>query len=670
MKLSKVIEVEAQKCTNCHQCISVCPVKYCNDGSGDYVKLNSDLCIGCGNCIKACTHNARFIKDDFDSFMDALKRRENIVAIVAPAVASNFPEKYLNLNGWLKSLGVKACFDVSFGAELTVKSYLDHVKQNNPKLVIAQPCPAIVSFIQIYKPQLLKYLAPKDSPMAHTMKMVRKFYSSEYGSCRFAVISPCAAKKREFEEIGIGDYNVTMSAIDKYINDKNISLSSYPAVDYDNPPAERAVLFSTPGGLLETAEREVPGIRSKTRKIEGSHVIYEYLDKLAETMEKSQKINTLLVDCLNCEHGCNGGTATINQHASQEYIESLIEQRRQQMEEKYKEKGLFAKQRARKRLVKTIDKYYDSNLYNRSYADLKSNNNIKIPSKSELEKVYEQMLKENESDFLNCACCGYNTCEKMAVAIHNKLNKPENCYYYQKKIVLKDNEKLRLIESELRDSRVSLELEKEKLISEVDTTNRQMKEEIRNREDMLDEKREHLTRSKSSLENLITSIKDMSDKLTKANEIASEVNQKAGKSNSAIKETVLAIKDISASAEKIRNIIDLITSISSQTNLLALNAAIEAARAGELGKGFAVVADEVRNLAEQSSSATKQITDIIKDVNKKIGAGVVLVEDVNGVMLELINSVENVAAIINDVAESTSEQKSDVAKVTQSISDI
>ena len=37
-ELIPVINVDQEKCVNCHVCINACPVKYCNDGSGDFGK--------------------------------------------------------------------------------------------------------------------------------------------------------------------------------------------------------------------------------------------------------------------------------------------------------------------------------------------------------------------------------------------------------------------------------------------------------------------------------------------------------------------------------------------------------------------------------------------------------------------------------------------------------
>ncbi len=445
MGLAKVINVDSDKCQNCHACISVCPSKFCNDGSGSHVEINDDLCIGCGQCLIACTWGARTIVDDTEKFFADLKHGIPMVTIVAPAIAASFPTTYLNLNGWLKQQGVSANFDVSFGAELTIKSYLDHVEKNNPKTVIAQPCPAIVSYIELYKPELLEYLAPADSPMLHAIKMIKEFYP-QYRDHNVAVLSPCIAKKREFQETGYGDYNVTMTNLSEYLKRNGVSLEQYERADYDNPPAERAVLFSTPGGLMETADRWAHGIRSKIRKIEGPHTIYEYLDHLEKDIVSLKA--PLVIDCLNCEKGCNGGTGTDCKECSMDELESLINRRRDLMQNRYLHDNVISDmsevekdQLIQERIKDYIEEYWKPGLYNRSYVNRSSHSSLSNIPKKNLDEIYKSMLKEVPEDFKNCSSCGYGNCEDMAIAIYNGLNKPQNCHYYQQKLLEINSEK-------------------------------------------------------------------------------------------------------------------------------------------------------------------------------------------------------------------------------------
>lgn len=425
--LPQVIEVVKDNCVNCHACIAACPVKFCKDASGDSVEINSDMCIGCGQCLKACTHDARRPVDDTAAFVEALSRREPIIAVVAPAVAVSFPNQYLRLNGWLKSAGVAGVFDVSFGAELTIKTYLEHIKNNQPDLVIAQPCPALVNYAEIYQPDLLPSFAPADSPMLHTIKMIKEYWP-RFATHKVAVLSPCVAKKREFYQTGFGDYNVTMSNLKAWMSKNNIHLTTFPEVDYDNPPAERAVLFSTPGGLLRTAERWNADVKEVTRKIEGPHIIYDYLKDLNRL--RLEKKAPLLVDCLNCELGCNGGTGTDIKHCSPDEVERLVEERNREMQKRHKRWGPMSARRTHKSIEKLLNRYWKPRLYSRSYENRSQSNIIKMPAQSELDQIYQKMGKFSEDDFFNCNSCGYGNCEGMAVAIYNKLNRPENCHHY------------------------------------------------------------------------------------------------------------------------------------------------------------------------------------------------------------------------------------------------
>ena len=236
-------------------------------------------------------------------FLDGFGRQKD-GGHCGPGGGREFPACYLQLNGWLKAMGVAAIFDVSFGAEFTVKTYLEHVKQNNPKAVIAQPCPAIVTYIEIYRPELLPYLAPADSPMLHTIRMVREYYPQYRAQGGGALALRRQAARIRRDRPGRLQRHLRRTA--KAFRRGTRPLGSYPAAEYDNPPAERAVLFSTPGGLMRTAMREGPRHRGHTRKIEGSHVIYKYLDDLPQMIHQGKA--PLIIDCLNCEMGCNGGT--------------------------------------------------------------------------------------------------------------------------------------------------------------------------------------------------------------------------------------------------------------------------------------------------------------------------------------------------------------------------
>lgn len=538
--LSPVVGIKDENCVNCYACISACPVKLCNDASGDVVKIDPDRCLGCGSCIDACTHDARHPIDDFEAFLVDLQKGVPIIAVVAPAAAAQFPNQYLQLNGFLKHLGVEAFFDVSFGAELTVKSYLQHLKDNSPRAIIAQPCPAIVSYIELYQPELLPHLAPADSPMLHTIKMVKQYYK-EYIHHRCAVISPCIAKKREFEETGWGDYNVTLKAIAEYLRSRRLNLDQYPQIEYSNPPAERAVLFSIPGGLLRTAEREVPGISEMTRKIEGPEIIYPYLEDLNGVISSGR--NPLLIDCLNCEKGCNGGPGTDNRETHPDKLEWAIEKRKEESRKRYKQSGRGAS----RKLGSMISKYWNPSLYSRSYTDLSDNTRYLQPNDLELKGIYGTMKKYTHADLYNCSSCGYGSCHEMAVAIHNGLNTKDNCHHYKRQVLSDIAEKLSSATAIVQETQLEMQGTCRHFSQSIDKLN-------------------------SSFEKLGEDVRQESELLGEFSRISGNINQ-----------------------------------IARQTDMLSLNAGIEAARSGEQGRGFQVVAHEVKKLAENSRKEAEKI---------------------------------------------------------------
>jgi two-component system NtrC family sensor kinase len=434
----QLVTTIGEKCRTCYTCVRECPAKAIQilDGQASVIQTR---CIGCGNCVTVCSQNAKQVLSGIEATEELLAGDAPVAAIIAPSYPAEFTDCDTGaLVAALRKLGFSQVHEVGFGADLVAAAYRDLLLSDTNRYV-ATTCPAVVSFVRKYHPDLLDNLAPIVSPMLAIARVLHARYGPEL---KIAFIGPCIAKKGEaryaqFE--GEVDAALTYVELRAMFATRGIHLEGRHADDdFDPPHSGLGALFPITRGMLQAADLDED-------LLSGDIITADGRANLADAIIDFEQGETeaRLLDILCCEGCIMGAGFSCEAHVFRRRAEVSRETRERQRHFDQDAWEAAMAEFAGVDLSRTFQRF------DQRFAD--------TPTERQLRKVLDSMNKFTAEDELDCGACGYESCRDHAEAVWQGLAEVEMCLPYSV-------EELRKTITELQESHLSLESTKEALV--------------------------------------------------------------------------------------------------------------------------------------------------------------------------------------------------------------
>ena len=322
--------IDTDKCRECGMCNKACPYdaivddmrpckRACPTGAISFSKIdlsseiNESKCINCGSCMAACPFGAIEDKSQIVKVVNRLVNKENIYAVVAPAITGEFGTNitYGKIKNAIINLGFKDMFEAACGADaVTVHEANEFVKRMNDgdKYMTNSCCPGFMNYIEKIVPDQKERISTTVSPMVATARYIKK----KDNNAQVVFIGPCTAKKSEIMRPEIKD------SVDFALTFEEL-FALLDAFDIDVYKCEDMVVddasifgrgFGMGGGLTAAIENYIGenkiNIDFNPVKVSGGPEI-----KKTMMMAKAGRLNGNFIEGMMCEGGCINGAGKI-----------------------------------------------------------------------------------------------------------------------------------------------------------------------------------------------------------------------------------------------------------------------------------------------------------------------------------------------------------------------
>lgn len=290
-------------------CEEVCPVKAISKDENGVEHIDKSKCIYCGKCINACPFGAIFEVSQIFDVLQGLKNGTEMVAIVAPAILSQFKGVPTDkVYGAIKYLGFKDVIEVAQGAMETTsreaEELMERIKEGK-SFMTTSCCPSWIELVRKHIPQMAEHVSTTGSPMFYTALIAKK----KHPNAKVVFIGPCLAKKKEVRDNPNTDIALTFEEIGSVFAGLHIDFEKVESFVPEVQSYKEAHGFAQSGGVIGAVKYVLKDEQLKATAVAN-------LDKknvaLLRAYAATGKAPTPFVEVMACQGGCATGPCIYN----------------------------------------------------------------------------------------------------------------------------------------------------------------------------------------------------------------------------------------------------------------------------------------------------------------------------------------------------------------------
>jgi iron only hydrogenase large subunit-like protein len=384
-----------------------CQVKAINVKDGR-AEIDQSRCVKCGQCVLACPHQAKKIRDDLEKVKTLITNREFVAVSLAPSWRGGTGYNRARIIANLKAMGVSIVSETALGAESVSLTTARTLNSADPGLYISACCPVVVDYIRMYKPAQLKSIMPLASPALTHARLLKDYYGEDL---KVVFVGPCVAKKGEADlHPDLLYASLTFGELKRWFLESQFDELLHPIDEeatFSPVRSFEGALYALSGGMIEGLIKIGLKDTVQTVHINTLGLLGRALDDLANADFQYP----VFVEALACSGGCVNGPAISSNRSTILAMTDLL------------------------RHVKSRPRVEPGPFYTPLTIEVRPSSFVaKTHPFDRIQEILAQLGKHHPEDEINCSGCGYDSCREFAAAIFDGQAEPTMCVSSMRKL--------------------------------------------------------------------------------------------------------------------------------------------------------------------------------------------------------------------------------------------